>query len=473
MSTTVTYKGNTITTVDNETKVLATGGKYLEGNISLVDTPSGSVVKEAKDVNFIDYDGTIIESYTTAEWANVSSLPANPSHTDLGLIAQGWNWTKSQIDTQLTSVGGEVWVGQMYATASGDTEIDIVIDNDFRLDPTLTIYVDGSVTVDWGDDSTPSTQSGSGTNYDIRHTYSAAGSYTIKIHSTSGSYKLASSYQKPLLSKGQTSITANSMYGNYVKFIRVASGVECGDYPFQYLMELEKITLPSGMLNLGASAFAYSNKLKCVVIPNSITTIGSTCFFNASSLEQLSLPPSITTISSGSFRMLVGLKSLTIPYGVTSIGSNIFYEYAKIRKLYVPSTVPSSNTVLCYGIHTLEEVVYNGGVMQITNAYSVKKITIKNGCTAIPTNAFNNCTRLTEITIPATVTSMGDKAFAACVSIKEIHFLSTTPPTFETTTVFPSTMSSDYLIYVPSASLNDYKTATNITTSIANKMIGE
>lgn len=41
MSTTVTYKGSTITTVDNETKVLATGGKYLEGNITLTDTSSG------------------------------------------------------------------------------------------------------------------------------------------------------------------------------------------------------------------------------------------------------------------------------------------------------------------------------------------------------------------------------------------------------------------------------------------------
>lgn len=41
MSTTVTYKGSTIATVDNETKELATGGKYLEGNITLTDTSSG------------------------------------------------------------------------------------------------------------------------------------------------------------------------------------------------------------------------------------------------------------------------------------------------------------------------------------------------------------------------------------------------------------------------------------------------
>lgn len=41
MSTTVTYKGNTIATVDNNTKTLTTQGKYLEGNIILTDVSGG------------------------------------------------------------------------------------------------------------------------------------------------------------------------------------------------------------------------------------------------------------------------------------------------------------------------------------------------------------------------------------------------------------------------------------------------
>lgn len=41
MSTTVTYKGSAITTVDDETKVLLTGGKYLEDDITLTDVASG------------------------------------------------------------------------------------------------------------------------------------------------------------------------------------------------------------------------------------------------------------------------------------------------------------------------------------------------------------------------------------------------------------------------------------------------
>lgn len=41
MATTVTYKGNTLTTVDNQTKILNTSGTYLEDNITLVDVSSG------------------------------------------------------------------------------------------------------------------------------------------------------------------------------------------------------------------------------------------------------------------------------------------------------------------------------------------------------------------------------------------------------------------------------------------------
>ena len=43
-----------------------------------------------KEVNFLDYDGTILYSYTAAEFAALPSMPANPTHD--GLTEQGWNW---------------------------------------------------------------------------------------------------------------------------------------------------------------------------------------------------------------------------------------------------------------------------------------------------------------------------------------------------------------------------------------------
>lgn len=41
MSATVTYKGSTLTTAENQTRVLKTAGKYMEDDVTIVDVTSG------------------------------------------------------------------------------------------------------------------------------------------------------------------------------------------------------------------------------------------------------------------------------------------------------------------------------------------------------------------------------------------------------------------------------------------------
>ena len=52
MSTTVSYKGNTIATVDNNTKTLTTQGKYCEANIILTDVSGGGGTYQSKTQTF-------------------------------------------------------------------------------------------------------------------------------------------------------------------------------------------------------------------------------------------------------------------------------------------------------------------------------------------------------------------------------------------------------------------------------------
>ena len=160
---------------------------YPSGFVSAIAAiPSeGSTVVEPKDVNFIDYDGTLLHSYTKAEinaMTRESDLPANPSHA--GLISQGWNWTLAQIKSQLTAILDiPVWVGQMYVTSSGKTEIDIVLEDPDFLSPYLGVPVNGTILVDWGDGSAEDTLTGTGqtTLRYQQHTYAAVGAYTIQI----------------------------------------------------------------------------------------------------------------------------------------------------------------------------------------------------------------------------------------------------------------------------------------------------
>lgn len=72
MSTTVTYKGDTLTTVSNQTRKLLTQGKYLEDDITLVDVSRGSPNLQTKSV-----------SYTPSETAQSQSVTADAGYDGL------------------------------------------------------------------------------------------------------------------------------------------------------------------------------------------------------------------------------------------------------------------------------------------------------------------------------------------------------------------------------------------------------
>ena len=60
----------------------------LDAYPALVDSiPSGG--GGTGDVRFLDYDGSIVQTYSAADFANLTAMPDNPTHT--GLTAQGWN----------------------------------------------------------------------------------------------------------------------------------------------------------------------------------------------------------------------------------------------------------------------------------------------------------------------------------------------------------------------------------------------
>ena len=363
-----------------------------------------------KQVNFIDYDGTILYSYTKAEinaMTSESDLPAKPSHT--GLTAQGWNWTLAQIKTQLTSApDGYVWVGQMYITSSGDTEIDVTFVDGARLSPTLTIAVNGTVTVDWGDNTTADSVTGTSlsSRKAVPHTYANVGDYTITIHVVSGNFTFYGTSTYTLLRK-DTVANENRVYSNCVQSVRLGSGItSIGSYAFSYCYSLASLTIPSTVTSIGNFAFYYCYSLASLTIPSTVTSIGNYAFSYCTSLASLAIPSGVTGFVTGVFNYCYSLASLTIPSGVTGIGDNAFYY--------------------CYS--------------------------------------------LASLTIPSTVTSIGNSVFQSCYGIKEYHIKPTTVPTGGTS-MFDGIV-SDCVIYVPSAKLTDYQEASNWST-YASYMQGE
>ena len=162
------------------------------------------------DITFYDYDGTIITSWTLEELATKTALPGYPSHD--GLICQGWNWSLADLKTTNRKMN----VGAMYITDDGKTRIYIHLEEG-GTSPMLGVCPKGTVTVDWGDGTTPDTLTGTSTSavkWTPNHDYAAPGDYVIKL--TVDGYI---GFQGATYSEGETTIlsyTSDTRTTNYL-----------------------------------------------------------------------------------------------------------------------------------------------------------------------------------------------------------------------------------------------------------------
>lgn len=342
-----------------------TGGTDL---MSLEDMPtaiegisggggSGNPTAESKDVNFIDYDGTIRYSYTAEDFAALSALPENPTHS--GLTSQGWNWSLSDAKTYVASYG-KLWIGQMYVTDDGKTRIYIHLEEG-RTSPMLGCCPNGTVTVDWGDGTDPDTLTGTSIDtvqWTGNHAYASAGDYVITL-TVSGSVGFSgsnSSDEGPYLLRATSgSKSINSAYRNAIRKIELSDNItSISNYAFRGCGNLSSITIPNKVRYFSNYIFQNCYSLSSIVIPKSVYSIQTSAFQNCYSLSSIAIPKITGSISNYAFHSCYSLSGITIPNSITSIGTYAFYgctgvafydfsTYTSVPKLssgYVFSLIP-------------------------------------------------------------------------------------------------------------------------------------
>jgi len=399
----------------------------------------GSLIAEPKDVNFYDYDGTCVASYTATEFTSLTELPSNPSHE--GLVAQGWNWTLADAKTHVSN-NGSLNIGQMYTTDTGETRIYVTLFDDC-LEPASNITVNGTAQFDWGDGSAKDTLTGDGTSQSLaHHTYSRAGDYVITITPGDSSTVTLSFTATATFTTGNTLFNSftdtpgtslgngkNTSYANCIKKIEIGDNVEIGTTAFKNLMMLEKISMPLQMSMILTSCFAACRSLKWVALPSGLTgATGDSVFDGCSSLQVVSLPKGITSIGQYAFRGCSALKSITLPDTVTQIISSAF-----------------------------------------ANVSSLEHITLPNNLTQVQASAFVTCPSLQSVYIVGRPTLQGS-TFDSCANLVRLRFKSTTPPTVQSNTCFGS---FKYMyVYVPQSVVNTYRNAQNYPRGSAVNYIG-
>ena len=426
----ITYMDLTDDTVTAETLLKGFTAHGADGQrITGTMTAGGGEPVQPKDVNFIDYDGTVLHSYTVAEAAALTALPALPSHD--GLICQGWNWTLDDLAVYLAyAPTAQIEIGAYYKTDDGKTRIYISIPNDARKTINLIVTGDkGLYTINWGDGSDSENTTGYGFN--IAHDYANSGDYMITIQTSMNHY----------LGIYEESVSVIDSPGNdYYKSIRsMVRKIEIGDNAmiaraeFQYCSSLETITIPDTALLEGERcgcldeySFDECRSLRCVVVPR-LPDDSSAVYKN------------VIEYGNGVFRNCSSLRTVSLPSGAYDGISVEMFAYCKCLQAI---TIPIGDT--------------------------------------IGTGAFVECSGLTKLVIPGSVTGIASDAFYACEGIKMFDFSGNrfvegyipepSVPALESSGAFNS-CPSDFIIKVDSTMLNGWKSATNWST-YADHIVG-
>ena len=226
-----------------------------------------------------------------------------------------------------------------------------------------------------------------------------------------------------------SSSMTNAVIGDCVSMIHGAFG-GCSS--------LTSVTIPDSVTSLKQSAFYACTSLSGITLPTGLTELGVYVFNECTSLTSIDIPSGVTSIGQWAFKNCINLGAVTFPENLQSIG---LHAFSTDTSLITPITLPNVREI---------------GDNAFSDCALVPSVSLAS-VEDIGQFAFYRCSGLTSVEIGSAITNISFAAFSNCSSLESITLHATTPPTLGTYGFFGSTCA----IYVPAASVNVYKSATN------------
>lgn len=215
-----------------------------------------------------------------------------------------------------------------------------------------------------------------------------------------------------------------------------------GDYMFYAMTALEKIAMPKDVWAIGSwnSDNPWNaEKTKIGGYPNNYDSyynnndqFGCASFYQCVNLKEIEFPSTLVYIGSKAFGNCVKLTSITIPEGVELMGNSVFMNCAELISASLPSTLGNPNKMDIedwqirdyagynningaqdrdYDTSSAEYYAHRGCLATFYNCPKLKNVTLAEGIKLLMNRMFSFCTKLTSISLPTTLITLGDNCF--------------------------------------------------------------
>ncbi|OJV33692.1 MAG: hypothetical protein BGO29_02250 [Bacteroidales bacterium 36-12] len=186
-----------------------------------------------------------------------------------------------------------------------------------------------------------------------------------------------------------------------------------------------EVLMPNTMKSIGERAFMNCSKLKKVEIPKNVTVIGEYAFYKCENLESAILSEGLQNINGYSFYGCKSLPTIVIPNSVESIGNWAFQYCSELESILIPESVKNMGWYVFSDCTNLESVIIQDGLTNIgfssfQYCTNLSSINIPESVTSIENYAFEK-SGLTTITIPKSVSIIGDRILGSCKNLVEIN----------------------------------------------------
>lgn len=432
----VVYAGETLIDLSEDTVTPAT----LKSGVTAHDASGAKITgtldiapPEESDINFWDYEGTLLYAWTFAELATKTELPPLPSHD--GLVCQGWNWTLQDIK----DAGRELDIGALYITDDGKTRLYVDVDTETWDDFVLNYWQStrNATTVDWGDGTTPETKNAD-SYIEHRHVYASSGSYVITMSVKEGTTMWLGCDGYMLIARGETDSGRCAMLRRVEVGARVArTDPQC----FRNCCRLESISLPQSTKVYAARAFEMCTQLR-VLIAADMDEIRQT-FYNCVSLSAIATSKGTTQTNN---------------YAITSTA---------VRQVNFDMTAARQ----AQSIERVHIKAVNGQVGDFSSCRALLEVTIPADATTFVAAAFQGDNALRRVTCLGDIASIPAQVFQRCYPLRFVDFTRCTAvPTLANVNAFDQTH-AQLEIRVPASLADAWKAATNWS-SLADHIVG-